>query len=76
MHSSQSSAFLGGHSKEGGHFLLDLLAFAFRASEATLFVLADGHNQGEGLLAVFADELVAWHGKNPPGIFRGILTEG
>jgi hypothetical protein len=56
------SALLGGYGKKRGDFLMNMFLATFRALEFALLVFRKAQDQLEGLLAIFAVELVAWHG--------------
>jgi hypothetical protein len=56
------SAFLRSHREEFGGLLMHVFPAAFRAPDLALLVFRKGEDDLEGLLAVFAEELVARHG--------------
>src|SRR5438477_6222372 len=56
------SAFFRGYGKELSGVLVDMSCAAAGTSHIAFFVLCQGENDFEGLLAIFAEEFIARHG--------------
>jgi len=56
------SAFFRGYGKELSDVLVDMSRAAAGTSHIAFFVLCQGENDFEGLLAIFAEEFIARHG--------------
>jgi hypothetical protein len=61
-----SSTLPGSHSKESSRQLLNFAAFAFGARRQELFVFGKAEDQGEPLVALFAQILIDRHRVSPP----------
>jgi len=55
------SAFLRCHGEESSSFLVHLLATALGTFDVALLIFRERNDRFEGLIAIFAIELVAWH---------------
>jgi hypothetical protein len=66
-------ALLGGHGKERGHFLFNVLAAARRALWLLLVVFVQGQHRFERLVTIKADIIIDGHGKPPVKYIKGIV---